>query len=44
VNNIKVVSEDYDVEISSKLISHFKGKQSTIEYFIAVEKSSTYGA
>lgn len=44
VNNIKVVSEDYDVEISSKLISHFKGKQSTIEYFIAVEKSSSYGA
>lgn len=44
VNNLKVVSEDYDVEISSKLISHFKSKQSTIEYFIAVEKSSTYGA
>lgn len=44
VNNIKVVNEDYDVEVSSKLISHFKSKQSTIEYFIAVEKSSTYGA
>lgn len=44
VGNVKVINEDYDVEVSSKLISHFKSKQSTIEYFIAVEKSSTYGA
>lgn len=44
VNNVKVINEDFDVEISSKLISHFSSKQSTIEYFIALEKSSTYGA
>ena len=42
VNNLKVVNEDYDVEISSKLISHFTSKQSPTEYFIALEKSSTY--
>jgi hypothetical protein len=44
VNNLKVVGEDFDVGVSSKLISNFKSKQSDIEYFIALEKSSTYGA
>jgi len=44
VGNLKVVNEDFDVSISSKLISQFVSKQSTIEYFIALEKSSTYGA
>lgn len=44
VGNLKVINEDFDVEISSKLISHFSSKQSAIEYFIALEKSSTYGA
>ena len=44
VNNVKVVNEDFEVEISSKLISHFTSKQSTTEYFIALEKASTYGA
>jgi hypothetical protein len=44
VNNLKVVGEDFDVGVSSKLISNFKSKQSNLEYFIALEKSSTYGA
>ena len=44
VGNIKVVNEDFDVSISSKLISKFASKQSTIEYFIALEKTSNYGA
>ena len=44
VSNVKVVNEDFEVEISSKLISHFTSKQSPIEYFIALEKTSTYGA
>lgn len=44
VNNLKIVNEDFEVGISSKLISNFKSKQSAIEYFIALEKSSTYGA
>ena len=38
--NIKILPEDYDVEISSKGIAHFKGKD--IEYWIATESSSTY--
>lgn len=44
VNNLKVVNEDYQVNISSKLISNFISLQSPIEYFIALEKTSTYGA
>jgi len=44
VNNLKIVNEDFEVGISSKLISNFRSKQSAIEYFIALEKSSTYGA
>ena len=44
VGNIKVVNEDFEVGISSKLISQFASKQSPIENFIALEKSSTYGA
>src|SRR6056300_525983 len=44
VNNLKVINEDYKVSISSKLISNFKSLQSPIEYFIALEKSSKYGA
>jgi hypothetical protein len=43
VNNLKIVNEDFQVGISKKLISNFKSLQSPIEYFIALEKSSTYG-
>lgn len=43
VNNIKVINEDFEVGVSSKLISHWNSQQSAIEYFIALEKSSTYG-
>jgi len=38
--NIKVMAGDYDVSISSKGLSHFKGKE--VEYWIAVESSSSY--
>ena len=38
--NIKVMPGDYDVDICSKGISHFKGEG--IEYWIAVEANSTY--
>ena len=44
VNNLKTVNEDFEVHISSKLISQFKSQQSDIEYFIALEKTSTYGS
>ena len=35
---------DYDVEISSKLITQFKHKEIPLKYWIALEKTSTYGA
>ena len=42
VENLKVMDGDYDVEISSKNISHFKNDKSNIEYWIALEPESTY--
>lgn len=44
VSNFKILPGDYDVNISGKLISHFKHKTLPIEYWIALEKSSTYEA
>ena len=44
ISNLKMVDGDYEVGISSKLISHFVNKESGIEYWVALEKSSTYGA
>jgi len=41
--NIKLDQGDYAVSISSKGLSHFKGMQNDIEYWIAVEATSTYG-
>lgn len=43
VSNFKMMSGvDYTVEVSSKLISHLKGSNN-IEYWVALEKSSTFG-
>ena len=42
ISNLKMVPGDYDVSISSKLISHFVNKESGIQYWIALEKTSTY--
>lgn len=44
IGNFKILPGDYDVSISGKLISHFKHKTMPIEYWIALEKSSTYEA
>jgi hypothetical protein len=44
ITNFKLVPGDYDVDISGKLISHFKHKTLPIEYWIALEKTSTYEA
>lgn len=41
VSNLKLIGEDYEVGVSNRLISKFKSLQSEIEYFIAVENSST---
>jgi|TARA_R110000744_G_scaffold88406_1_gene172363 hypothetical protein len=43
VSNMKLLGEDYEVSVSTKLISHFKSINSETQYFIALEKSSTYG-
>jgi hypothetical protein len=40
IENIKLIASDYDVEVSSKGISHFKGADA--EYWIAVEQNSTF--
>ena len=44
ISNLKILPGDYDVEISSKLITQFKNKEVPLTYWIALEKSSTYGA
>lgn len=43
ISNLKMVLDDYQVNISSKLISQFTGSQNNITYWVALEKSSTYG-
>ena len=42
ISNLKLLPGDYDVEISSKLVTQFS--MDNIKYWIALEKSSTYGA
>jgi len=44
ISNLKILPGDYEVEISSKLITQFKNKEIPLKYWIALEKSSTYGA
>jgi len=44
ISNMKLIAGDYDVEVSSRLISKFTNKGTDVSYFIALEKSSTYGA
>ena len=42
VENMKLLDGTYDVEISSKNISHYTNKSSAVEYWIALEPESTY--
>ena len=44
IGNLKLIPGDYEVSISSKLISEFKHKEMNVRYWIALEKSSTFGA
>ncbi len=44
ISNIRVVSGDYNVDISSKFISRWENTVAPIEYYIALEKSSTFTA
>jgi hypothetical protein len=43
ISNLKMLPGDYEVEISSKLISHFTNVENKAQYWIALEKTSTYG-
>ena len=43
IANFKVLAGDYDVAVSSKLISNFKNTSANVEYFIALEKTSSFG-
>lgn len=43
IANLKILSGDYDVEISSKLITQFKNKDIDVCYWIALEKTSKFG-
>ena len=41
--NLKLMRDDYHVQISSRGISHFKAKAIDIQYWIATESSSNFG-
>lgn len=43
ISNLKMLSGSYDVEISSKLISQFTNTDTSLKYWIALEKNSKYG-
>lgn len=43
INNFKFISDDYNVTISEKLISNFQAVNSPIQYWVALEKNSTFG-
>ena len=40
--NFKMIAGDYDVQISSKGVAHFKSKKDPLEYWIATEAGSTF--
>ncbi len=42
--NLKLIDGSYDVEVSSKNISHFTNSAVGVEYWIALEPESTYSA
>lgn len=43
VDKLKMVADDYVVDVCAKGLAHFKGTQG-IEYFVALQPGSTYGA
>ena len=44
ISHLKMMTGDYVVSFSSKLISHFKNTSIPVEYWIALEKESTFGS
>jgi hypothetical protein len=43
VENIKIIPGNYEVVISSKLLSRFKNTGFDVTYYIALEPDSTFG-
>ena len=43
IENLKLFSGDYNVEITSKGISKFSHTSTNLQYFIATESDSTFG-
>lgn len=43
ITNLRMIPDTYQVKISSKLISEFTGENTNTTYWIALEKTSTYG-
>ena len=43
ISNLKILPGNYEVNISSKMISEFKNTDSNVRYYIALEKSSKFG-
>lgn len=43
ISNLKMISDSYNVKISKKLISQFTSSDERLNYWVALEKNSTYG-
>lgn len=43
IANIKILPGNYEVAISSKLITNWRNKDLSVQYWIALEKNSTFG-
>ena len=43
INNLKILTGNYEVEISSQKISKLTNSTNGLQYWIALEKTSTYG-
>lgn len=44
IGNLKMISGDYTIQISSKLISHLKHTTLPVEYYVALEKTSSFAS
>ena len=44
VENLKMISGDYDVDVSSKSIAHFTNTKLSVQYWIALEPDSVFDA
>jgi|TARA_R110001592_G_scaffold278687_1_gene546003 hypothetical protein len=43
ISNLKMLQGDYKLSISSRLISNWRNADNPLDYFIALEKSSSFG-